>query len=297
MCSPGVQRQKFGTLHVYSHEREFTSRDKSIFEIALPFLIGRINQFQEQSEALYGQRVEDSADSSYVMVGQSPPMQELLRQIKNVSRHEKSVLILGESGVGKELVAREIHKLSLRAGRGFVPVNCAAIPDGLLESHLFGHEIGAFTGATKKHIGVFREADDGILFLDELGEMSDACQAKLLRVLEQGTIRSVGGSQDEKVDVRIIAATNADLAKMKDQKRFRADLFYRLNVLRVIVPPLRERLSDIPLLIEHFAKKIATSSYGSTNRAGRHSSSTHGPATFANCGILSIESTAMRLIW
>jgi two-component system nitrogen regulation response regulator NtrX len=163
------------------------------------------------------------------------------------------VLIRGESGVGKELVARMIHKNSLRARERFVQVNCAAIPDELIESELFGHEKGSFTGATDKQVGKFELADRGTIFLDEVGDMSMRTQAKVLRVLQEGEVERVGSSRTLKVDVRVIAATNKDLEQEIEKGQFREDLFFRLSVIPVFVPPLRERPDDIPALVRHFA--------------------------------------------
>jgi DNA-binding NtrC family response regulator len=168
-----------------------------------------------------------------------------------------NVLITGESGTGKELVARAIHALSPRAGRPFLPLNCAAIPETLLESELFGHEKGAFTGATASRPGKLESAEGGTLFLDEVGDVPLAIQAKLLRAIEQKEVLRVGSSQVLKVDVRILAATNRDLKSLVEEKAFREDLFYRLNVFSILVPPLRERREDIPKLSEHFLELLA----------------------------------------
>jgi two-component system nitrogen regulation response regulator NtrX len=166
------------------------------------------------------------------------------------------VLILGESGVGKELVARAIHRASLRAKERFVQVNCAAIPEELIESELFGHERGAFTGATDKQIGKFEMADRGTIFLDEIGDMSPKTQAKVLRVLQEGEVERLGSSRTQKVDVRVIAATNKNLESEIAQGRFREDLFFRLSVIPIHVGPLRERLDDIPALVQHFVTQF-----------------------------------------
>jgi two-component system response regulator AtoC len=165
------------------------------------------------------------------------------------------VLIQGESGTGKELVARALHRLSPRASKTLVAINCGAIPETLMESELFGHKRGAFTDAHADKTGIFQEADQGTLFLDEIGELPPSLQVKLLRVLQEGTIRRLGDTKAVAVDVRVIAATIRDLSKEVEQGRFREDLFYRLNVLQIAVPPLRERTEDIPLLIEHFIER------------------------------------------
>jgi len=191
------------------------------------------------------------------IMGESPAIQEVLVKIEQMAPVTATVLIEGESGTGKELVARGIHDLSPRRGKPFVAVNCAAIPDTLLESELFGHEKGAFTGAAERRLGRFELADGGTIFLDEVGEMAPATQVKLLRVLEDRTFFRVGGVQPIKVDVRVIAATNKSLKEQVALGRFRDDLFYRLNVLYIYLPPLRERRTDIPLLVRRFIAEFA----------------------------------------
>ncbi len=192
------------------------------------------------------------------ILAKSAVMAAIFRTISKVSDYKTTVLINGESGVGKELVAKAIHKRSGRAGHAFVAVNCGAIPENLLESELFGHKRGAFTDAVSDRRGLFEEADGGTLFLDEIGELPPSLQVKLLRVLEDGRIRRLGESKDLEVDVRIVAATHRDLMAESKANRFREDLFYRLNVLPISVPPLRERKEDIPLLIEHFIARNNT---------------------------------------
>jgi len=194
------------------------------------------------------------------IVGSSRPMEEVLRKIRLVAPTRMNVLITGESGTGKELVARAIHALSPRNGRPFLPLNCAAIPETLLESELFGHEKGAFTGATAARPGKLESAEGGTLFLDEVGDVPLAIQAKLLRAIEQKEVLRVGSSQVLKVDVRILAATNQDLKKLVEAKTFREDLYYRLNVFGIVVPPLRERREDIPKLAGHFLELLAAES-------------------------------------
>ena len=191
------------------------------------------------------------------MIGDSPRMVELYRQIEQVAPSAASVMITGESGTGKELVARTIHQRSPRAGQAFIPVNCAAIPENLLESELFGHEKGAFTGAIAMRQGCFELADGGTLFLDEIGEMPTLQQAKLLRALEERRFRRVGGSQEVVVDVRVIAATNRDLEQARRDGVLREDLYYRLNVFHLDLPPLRERGEDRLLLAQHFITEFA----------------------------------------
>ncbi len=191
------------------------------------------------------------------IIGSSPPMQELLEMVGYVAPTEATVLIYGESGTGKELVAEALHRNSERRNKPFVKVNCAALAESLLESELFGHEKGAFTGAEKRREGKFVQADGGTLFLDEIGETSQAMQVKLLRVLQEHELQRVGGEDTVKVDVRIIAATNRNLEEEVSRNAFREDLYYRLNVVMLTVPPLRTRGADIPALVEHFARKFA----------------------------------------
>ena len=190
------------------------------------------------------------------IIGRSQPMKKLLDMMSMVAPSEATVLITGESGTGKELIARSLHFNSPRREKPLVVVNCAAITETLLESELFGHEKGSFTGADKRREGRFMQADHGTIFLDEIGEMSSTMQAKLLRVLQEREIQRVGGDETLKVDVRIVAATNRDLESDVAKGRFREDLFYRLNVMPLNVPPLRERREDIPLLAQHFLKKF-----------------------------------------
>ena len=189
----------------------------------------------------------------FEMIGDSPAMKEVFRLIERTANSDKPVLIQGESGTGKELVARAIHRSSPLADKPLVVVNCAALHEQLLESELFGHEKGAFTGAVAAKPGLFEIADGGTLFIDEFGEMSGALQAKLLRVLEDGSMRRVGSVTERHVDVRVIAATNRDLEQEVKDKKFREDLFYRINVLGITLPPLRNRTGDIRLLANKFA--------------------------------------------
>jgi DNA-binding NtrC family response regulator len=186
------------------------------------------------------------------IIGQSPQMQEMFRLITRVGPTDKPILIQGESGTGKELVARALHDASPLADKPLVVINCAALPETLLESELFGYEKGAFTGAVGMKQGLFEVADGGTLFIDEIGELALALQAKLLRVLEDGTLRRVGSVKERRVRVRLLAATNRDLLEEVQEKRFREDLFYRINVLTIHLPPLRERAGDLALLVEHF---------------------------------------------
>jgi len=190
------------------------------------------------------------------VVGTSPQMQKVIETLKFVAPTDSTVLIEGESGTGKELVARSLHQNSPRKSKPFVPLNISALPGSILESELFGHEQGAFTGAIGRRIGKFEYANGGTLFLDEVGEMPMQTQIKLLRVLEDRKITRVGANEEHDVNVRLVAATNADLQSMVDKKLFRSDLFYRLKVVSIYLPPLRERRGDIPLLMEHFRKDL-----------------------------------------
>ena len=206
-----------------------------------------------RKEVVRLQRAIDARLGFEGMVGSSAAMRAVLEQAAAVADTQARVLVLGETGTGKELVAQALHARSRRARRPFVAVNCGAIPENLLESDLFGHERGAFTGAVRQHAGRFEQADGGTLFLDELGEIPAAMQVRLLRVLQDGEVTRVGGTQPVKVDVRVVAATHRDLAEEVRAGRFRADLYYRLNVVTLRLPPLRARTDDIPALVEHFA--------------------------------------------
>ena len=191
------------------------------------------------------------------LIGASRPMREVYQLLEQAAPTAASILITGESGTGKELVAQTIHQLSPRAARPFVPINCAAIPEALLESELFGHEKGSFTGAVARRQGSFELADRGTLFLDEIAEMNPALQAKILRVLQERVVRPVGGDRDRPIDIRIVAATNVDPMEAVRTGKLREDLFYRLNVFSVHLPPLRDRLDDLPLLVHAFIAQFA----------------------------------------
>jgi two-component system nitrogen regulation response regulator NtrX len=209
----------------------------------------RLRQVEDEVTEL-----KSKAEKEYQLVGESPGMRELKSQIERAAPTKATVLITGESGTGKELVAREIHRRSSRAAEQFIQVNCAAIPDELIESELFGHEKGSFTGAVRKQTGKFVAADNGTIFLDEIGDMSLRTQAKVLRVLQEGEVEPVGSATVVKVDVRVIAATNKDLTEEIRAGRFREDLYYRLNVIPIRTPPLRERRDDVGVLAQHFAR-------------------------------------------
>jgi DNA-binding NtrC family response regulator len=200
------------------------------------------------------------ASSREAIVGQSPPIVRLRDRIGTIGASEVSVVITGESGTGKELVARALHEASARQQQPFVAVNCAAFPETLIEAELFGHEAGAYTGAVKARAGRFKAAHGGTLFLDEVGEIPLQVQVKLLRALQEGSIEPLGSDHPTKVDVRILCATNRDLKQLVAEGRFRGDLYYRLKVLDIHVPPLRERKGDLPLLVEHFARQLSNAS-------------------------------------
>jgi two-component system nitrogen regulation response regulator GlnG len=199
----------------------------------------------------------ESADYELGIVGRTEGMQQVFKLIGQVAASDATALVTGESGTGKELVARAIYSHSQRSAQPFLAINCAAIPEQLLESELFGHERGAFTGATLQRIGKFEQCNKGTIFLDEIGDMTPATQTKILRVLQSGTFERVGGNQPIQADVRVIAATNKPLEAAVAAKQFREDLFYRLNVVRIHIPPLRDRRDDIPLLVNYFLKKIS----------------------------------------
>jgi len=210
-------------------------------------LTGKIDRLKEE--------LQDQYSLGRSIIGDSQPMQEIYKILGRVAASDVTILVTGESGTGKELIARAIHINSPRLGKPFIALNCAAIPHELLESELFGHERGAFTGATERKTGKFEQADGGTLFLDEIGDMPLELQVKLLRVLQEKEITRTGGSQTLKVDVRIVAATNQDITRLIEEKKFREDLYYRLNVVPIKLPALRERTDDIPALVNFFLKK------------------------------------------
>jgi two-component system, NtrC family, nitrogen regulation response regulator NtrX len=215
------------------------------------------NALRQEELRTENRELKLAMESKYEMVGDSPSLRGVLEAVKRAAPTNATVLLLGESGVGKELVARTIHRNSARAGQRFVQVNCAAIPEELIESELFGHEKGSFTGATEKQIGKFEQADRGTIFLDEVGDMSPKTQAKVLRVLQEQEVERLGSARTIKVDVRVIAATNKDLEQAIERGEFREDLFFRLNVIPIVVPPLRARPEDIPQLVQHFARRTS----------------------------------------
>src|SRR5437763_11942865 len=271
MCSIPltVHDRRLGTLSVARLGGEpFTAEDAELLAAVanqVAFSVENALAFQEIAELkdkLAAEKVylEDEIRTEYnfeEIIGEAPALKRLLHQVETVAPTDAAVLVCGETGTGKELIARAIHDLSRRRERTFVKLNCAAIPTGLLESELFGHERGAFTGAIAQRIGRFELADRGTLFLDEVGDIPLELQPKLLRVLQEREFERLGSTRTLRTDARLIAATNRELQKMVAQRKFHADLFYRLNVFPIYVPALRERSADIPLLVHHFAQPFA----------------------------------------
>mgnify|MGYP001026932082 CR=1 FL=1 len=210
----------------------------------------------QRENILLRREIERHYDLSHI-IGESPEIKKIINEVKKIASAKSNVLLLGETGTGKELIARAIHFGSPRAERPFIPINCSAIPENLLESELFGHVRGAFTGAVTSKKGLFEEANGGTVFLDEIGDLSPSLQAKLLRVLEEQEIRPIGSNQTTKVDIRFISATNKDLAMLVKEGRFREDLYYRINVITIQLPPLRERGNDVELLARFFVQKYS----------------------------------------
>jgi Nif-specific regulatory protein len=246
-------RDNMGVLHLYRKDPSF---DQTHFELAVAagrlLAVGLTRAMKHDSLVAENRRIADRNADTDELIGSSATMRKLKAKIVRVGLANGAVLIRGESGSGKELVARAVHRSSKRAKRPMLTVNCAAIPSELIESQLFGHKKGAFTGADNDHIGWFQQSHTGTLFLDEIGELTLEGQAKLLRILEGHPFLPVGASEEVSVDVRVIAATNRDLAEFVREKKFREDLFYRLSVFELLVPPLREREEDIDLLVNHF---------------------------------------------
>lgn len=224
--------------------------------LSLHIILNKVTDVIQKIERRRTRIAEEGGDFERPIIGTSQPIQEILTKIRQVAPTNGRILITGESGTGKELVAYAIHQLSPRHKAAFVKVNCAAIPQDLIESELFGHERGAFTGASTRRLGKFEQADGGTIFLDEIGDMSPSTQAKVLRVLEEQEFERVGGAQTIHVDVRVISATNKDLQEEIQSDNFREDLYYRLNVVPLHMLPLRERVTDLPVLVDHFLSRF-----------------------------------------
>jgi len=261
LCAPLVhQGQIIGVVEVLNRRNgnPFTEADLRLLEVfANLAAIGAVNAQRYESLKRENQSWRQAAGGSNEIIGSSAALQDVMRLCQRVAPSAATVLLLGESGTGKELIARAIHQLSPRRDKPFVAINCAALPEGLLESELFGHEKGSFTGATSRKLGRFELADEGTLFLDEIGDLSGAIQIKLLRVLQEKEFVRVGGTRTIATDVRIIAATNRDLKQAMQENRFREDLYYRLNVFPIEIAPLRDRREDIPALVEYFTTKVS----------------------------------------
>ncbi len=244
-----IEASQLGALDILKKE-SLTFELRPVVEAALQSIEQRRLAGETQKE---GRAV---SDSRVKIIGNSRALQNVFKIVGRVARTDAPVLVSGESGTGKELVANAIHEYSPRAKNPFIAINCGAIPENLLESELFGHEKGAFTGAMSRRMGLFEQCDGGTLFLDEIGDMPPAVQVKLLRILQDGSFTRVGGQETQKSDVRILAATNKNLAEEVAHNRFREDLFYRMNVVEIHLPPLRARTEDIPLLAEFFLRRI-----------------------------------------
>jgi len=261
ICCPLVVRNaRLGVLHLDTRRMAgaFTESDVQLVgaiasQAAIAIANARLHEALRQENL----QLRRALGSRHAIVGDSAAIRELMSIVRRVSAADATVLLRGESGTGKEVVARTIHALSPRRARPFVCVNCAAVPETLLESELFGHERGAFTGAVERRIGRFEQANGGTVFLDEIGEMPMSTQAKILRVLQEREFQRVGGTKSLRVNVRLVASTNRDLEAALEGGLFRQDLYYRLKVIEVFLPPLRERKEDLPLLCEHFLSEIA----------------------------------------
>ena len=258
---PVIMMTAYGTTQTAIEAMKLGAYDYLLKPFDVPKLkeivFGALKAARDMRQVVSYQPLLESEDYDLGIIGRSEQMQNVFKLIGQLSASDATALITGESGTGKELVARAIYHHSERAEQPFIAINCAAIPENLLESELFGHEKGAFTGATAQRIGKFEQCNHGTIFLDEIGDMTLPTQTKILRVLQSGTFERVGGNQAVNVDVRVIAATNKPLEEAVGRKEFREDLFYRLNVVRVEIPPLRVRRKDIPLLVNYFLKKFS----------------------------------------
>ncbi|MBI4661259.1 MAG: sigma-54-dependent Fis family transcriptional regulator [Verrucomicrobia bacterium] len=260
---PVIIMTAYGTTHTAIEAMKLGAYDYLLKPFDVPKLkqviAAALHASRVMRQVVSYQPMLESEDYALGIIGRSESMQNVFKLIGQLASSDATALITGESGTGKELVARAIYHHSRRSEQPFLAINCAAIPENLLESELFGHEKGAFTGAVAQRVGKFEQCHDGTIFLDEIGDMSLQTQTKILRVLQSGTFERVGGNQPVQVDVRVIAATNKALEQAVAAREFREDLFYRLNVVRIHLPPLRERREDIPLLINYFLQKIAQS--------------------------------------
>ena len=256
-----VQAMKAGA---FDYLEKPTDREKLVTRVAKAAEFANL----QQENQLLKRRLEGTFEIEGI-IGQDPAIQEVIRLVRRVAPSNSTVLIQGESGTGKEIVAKAIHRLSPRAARQFVAINCSAIPENLIENELFGHERGAFTGATERKIGLFESADKSTLFLDEIADLPQGMQAKILRVLQEKELRRVGGNDSFRIDVRLVAASNRNIVEEVGEGRFREDLYYRINVVTVTLPPLRERRGDIPLLANHALAKFGHLAEGRVKEIGR----------------------------
>jgi nitrogen regulation protein NR(I) len=260
---PVIMMTAYGTTQTAIEAMKLGAYDYLLKPFDVPklkeIIFGALKAARDMKRVVSYQPLLESEDYEAGVVGRSEPMQTVFKLIGQLAGSDATALITGESGTGKELVARAIYHHSRRSQMPFLAINCAAIPENLLESELFGHEKGAFTGANTQRVGKFEQCNGGTIFLDEIGDMSLPTQTKILRVLQNGTFERVGGNQTVKVDVRVIAATNKPLEEAVRKREFREDLFYRLNVVRITIPPLRDRRDDIRLLVNYFLKKFAQS--------------------------------------
>ncbi len=256
-----VQAMKTGAFYYLTKP---TDRETLVMTVAKAVELSNL----QQENLLLKRRLEGKFEIEGI-IGQDPAIQEVIRLVRRVAPSNSTVLIQGESGTGKEVVAKAIHRLSPRAARTFVAINCSAIPETLIENEFFGHERGAFTGANERKIGLFESADKSTLFLDEIADLPQGLQAKILRVLQEKELRRVGGNDSFRIDVRLVAASNRNLAEEVGEGRFREDLYYRVNVVTVTLPPLRERRGDIPLLANHALAKFGHLAGGSGKEIGR----------------------------
>ena len=256
-----VQAMKAGA---FDYLEKPTDREKLVTRVAKAAEFANL----QQENQLLKRRLEGTFEIEGI-IGQDPAIQEVIRLVRRVAPSNSTVLIQGESGTGKEIVAKAIHRLSPRAARQFVAINCSAIPENLIENELFGHERGAFTGATERKIGLFESADKSTLFLDEIADLPQGMQAKILRVLQEKELRRVGGNDSFRIDVRLVAASNLNIAEEVGEGRFREDLYYRINVVTVTLPPLRDRRQDVPLLANHTLERFAHLSNGRVKEISR----------------------------